>query len=338
MKALVTGATGFIGSSLVRELLKDGVGVRVLVRKHSDTSNIDGLDVELAYGDILDSESIRLAVSGCEFLYHTAALYALWVPNKKVLYDINVEGTKNVLNAALQVGVQKVVYTSSIVAVGSHGRDNPATEEAEFNLWKTGEHYSTSKYLAEVEALRICAKGLPLVVVNPAVVVGVRDIRPTPSGQQILDVVKGKMPGYINGGVNIVDVEDVARGHILAAQKGKIGERYILGGENIPFGDLYGMIAEVAGTRPPRWRIPYPFALVLGYVNQMIARITKKPPLITAPTVRLTSKYAYYDSAKAVAELGFPQPPAKTAIEKAVAWFRENGYLKEAPPTQEGQN
>ena len=328
MKTLVTGATGFIGSSVVRELLKDGAEVRVLVRKDSDSRNIDGLDVEKAYGDIRDSESVKSALKGCDTLYQTAALYAFWAPDSKVFYDINVEGTKAVLNAALEQEVEKVVYTSTIGAIGAHGADTPANEDAEFNLWKTGDHYCRSKYLGEVEALKICKQGLPLVVVNPAMVIGVRDIKPTPSGKMILDVLNKKMPGYIDAGVNFVDVEDVARGHILAAQKGRIGERYILGNENLPLRDYFKLIGEVSGVEPPKFKIPYSLAITMAYMYQFVATITKKPPLITAPGVRIASKSAYFDVSKAVNELGLPQTPIKTTIQKAVNWFRENGYVK----------
>lgn len=329
MKALVTGATGFIGSSVVRELLKDGVEVRVLVRESSDTRGLDGLEVEKAYGDVRDSEAVKSALKGCDVLYHCAALYAFWAPDNKAFYDVNVGGTKTVLDAALEQGVEKVVYTSSIVAVGSHGVEKPANEKAEFNLWGTGDHYARSKHLSEVEALKICKQGLPVVVVNPAMVIGIRDIKPTPSGKMIIDIVNGSMPGYIDGGINLVDVEDVARGHILAAKKGKVGERYILGNENMPVGDYFGLIGEVAGVKPPKMKIPYPAAILLGYGYQFVAGMNKKQPVLTAPMVRTGSKYAYYDSSKAVSELGFPQTPIKTTVEKAINWFRENGYIGE---------
>jgi len=328
MKALVTGAAGFIGSSVVRELLKGGVEVRVLVRESSDTRNLDGLDVEKVYGDVRDSESVRSALKGCSLLYHGAALYAFWAPDNKAFYDVNVEGTKTVLNAALKQGIDKVVYTSSIVAVGSHGADKPANEEAEFNLWGTGDHYARSKHLAEVEAMKICRQGLPLVIVNPAMVIGVRDIKPTPSGKMILDIVNRKMPGYIDGGINLVDVEDVARGHVLAAERGRVGERYILGNENMTVGGYFKLIGEIAGVKPPKLKIPYTAAILLGYGYQLIADMVKKPPILTAPMVRTGSKYAYYDSSKAVNELGFTQTPIKVTIEKAINWFQESGYLK----------
>ena len=328
MKTLVTGATGFMGSSIVRELLRDGVEVRVLLRKNSPTGNIEGLDVEEAYGDIRDGESVKSALKGCDTLYQTAALFATWVPDSRALYDVNVEGTKTVLNAALEQGVEKVVYTSSIAAIGFHGADSPANEEAEFNLWETGDHYSRSKYLGEVEALKVCKKGLPVVVVNPAMVIGVRDIRPTPAGKSIVDILNKKVPGYIDGGVNLVDVEDVARGHILAAQKGRVGERYILGNENLSLRDYFRLLAEVSGIEPPRWEMPYPVVIALGYAYQLVASLTKRPPVVTAPAVRVGSKYAYFDCSKAVNQLGLPQTPIKTTIEKAVNWFRENGYVK----------
>jgi dihydroflavonol-4-reductase len=315
-------------SSIVRELLKDGVEVRILVREKSDTRNIDGLEVEKAYGDIRDKDSVKAALKGCDTFYQTAALYSFWVPDNKAFYDINVEGTKAALNAALEQGVDKVVYTSTIVAVGAYGADKLANEESEYNLWDTGNHYSRSKHLGEVEAKKFCEKGLSLVIVSPAVAIGVRDIRPTPSGEMILDVLNKKIPGYIDGGINLVDVEDVARGHILAAQKGRIGERYILGNENLSMKDYLKLIGEVSGVEPPKMKLPYSLALILGYGYQLVSGITKKPPLLTPSVVRMSSKYMYYDCSKAVKELGLPQTSIKTTIEKAAAWFRENGYIK----------
>jgi dihydroflavonol-4-reductase len=328
MKTLVTGATGFIGSSLVRELLKEGEEVKVLVRKDSDTRNIDGLDVEKVYGDIRDKESVKSALKGCDTFYQAAALYANWAPDSKIFYDINVEGTKTVLSAALEQGVKKVVYTSSIAAVGCLEGDRLANEETEFNFWKLGSHYIRSKYLGEVEAKKFCEKGLPLVIVNPAGVIGVRDIKPTPTGEFIVKVLNKKMPGYIDAGMNFVDVEDVARGHILAAQKGRIGERYILGNENLPIKDYFELIGKVAGVEPPKKKLPYSLALLIGYGYQFVSNITRKPPVLTAPMVRSGSRYVYFNCSKAVNELGFPQTPIKTTVEKAVNWFKENGYVK----------
>ncbi|MBN1534067.1 MAG: NAD-dependent epimerase/dehydratase family protein [Spirochaetes bacterium] len=328
MKKLVTGATGFMGSSIVRELLKDGEEVKVLVRETSDTGNIDGLEVERAYGDIRDGDSMKKALAGCDTLYYTAAYFSHWTPDTKLPYQVNVEGTKTSMRAALDSGVEKVVYTSTNNTLGAHGKI-PANETAEFNHWKTGDHYSMSKYLGEVEAKKFVSLGLPIVIVNPTLVIGVRDIKPTPSGQMIIDIATGQMPGYIEGGTNVIDVEDVARGHVLAAKKGRIGERYILGNENLTVSQYFGLIAEVAGVRPPRIKIPYRLAVAMGYLFQLGASITGKPPVVTASEVRIGRLQEWYDCSKAVRELGLPQTPVRKAVEKALEWFREHGYLSE---------
>jgi dihydroflavonol-4-reductase len=255
-------------------------------------------------------------------------LYADWAPNSKVFYDINVEGTKTALSAALEQGVKKVVYTSSIAAVGCLEGGNPANEETEFNWWKLGSHYIRSKYLGEMEAKKFCEKGLPLVIVNPAGVIGVRDIKPTPTGKFILKVLNKQMPGYIEAGMNFVDVEDVARGHILAAQKGRIGERYILGNENMLIKDFFALIGEVGGVEPPKRKTSYPLAITMAYISKFVSFINRKPPLVPISTARQIGYYTYYDCSKAVRELGFPQTPIKTTVKKAVNWFKENGYVK----------
>lgn len=328
MKALVTGATGFIGSALVRELLKDGKEVKVLVRQSSNTKNIDGLDVQKAYGDVRDKEAVKAALKGCDTFYQTAALYEYWGPSKKDYYDVNVEGTRASLQGALEQGVEKVVHTSSIAALGCHGQECPAKEDAEFNLGKTGAHYCISKYLAEVEALKFARNGLPVVIVNPAGVLGVRDIRPTPSGRVILDVLNKRTIGYMDGGMNYVDVEDVARGHILAAQKGRIGEKYVLGNTNLSILEFDQLVADVAGMQPPKLKFPYAAVIASAYLYGLMANITRKPPFVTPPMARVARMHMYFDSSKAVKELGMPQTPIRTTVEKAVNWFRENGYVK----------
>ena len=328
MKKLVTGATGFIGSAIVRELIRDGEDIRVLVRKTSNTRNIDNLDIERAYGDIRDGDSMRKALKGCDTLYYTAAHFAHWTPDKKLPYEINVEGTKTSLNAALDAGVERVVYTSTNNTMGAHGADIPANESAEFNHQDTGDNYSMSKYLGEIEAKKFVAKGLPIVIVNPTIVIGAHDIKPTPSGKMIIDIANKEMPGYIEGGVNIIDVEDVARGHILAAKKGRVGERYLFGNENMSVSDYFRLISEVAGVKPPKIKIPYYLAIALGYMFELGAYITKKPPVTTASEVKIGRKYEFYDCSKAVKELGLPQTPIRASIERAINWFRENGYIR----------
>ena len=328
MKTLVTGANGFIGATIVRELVNDGEDVRALVRKSSDTRNIDDLKVEKVYGDIRDSGSMKSTLKDCDTLYHVAALFAHWVPDKKLMYDVNVEGTKVTLEAALQQKVKKVVYTSSNVTIGSHGKDSLVTEDAEFNGWDLGDHYTLSKYYGELEAKKFVEKGLPVVIVNPTMVVGARDYKPTPSGEMIIDIANKSMPGYIEGGTNVIDVEDVARGHILAARKGRIGERYLFGTENILVKDYFNLIAEVAGVEPVTFKIPYSLAIVTGYMFEFISLITKKPPVTTASVVRIGSRYESYDCSKAINELGLPQTPIKVSVEKAYKWFKDNGYIK----------
>jgi len=327
MTVLVTGATGFIGSNIVRELIKEGINVRVTLRKNSDTRNIDDLNVEKIYCDIRDKDSVKKALKGCDTLYHTAAYFAHWSPNKKLFYDINVEGTKVILEEALSQGLEKVVYTSTSNTIGSHGAGNYVNEEAEFNGWDAGDHYAISKYLAEGEAMKICEKGLPLVIVNPTLVIGVRDRKPTPSGALIVDIANENMPGYIEGAINVIDVEDVACGHIQAAQKGRIGERYLFGNENLFVGEFFELIAEIAGIKPPKRKIPYRVALLLGYLFQIGAHITKKPPLVSVSQVRLGKMGEHFDCSKAINELGLKQTPIKKTIEKAITWFRDNGYL-----------
>lgn len=327
MKTLVTGSTGFIGSTIVRQLLAQGTDVRVTVRETSDTDNIDDLDVERVYADIRDRDSLRNAMKGCDTLYHVAAYFAHWSLNKKLFYDINVDGTRTILEEALSAGLEKVVYTSTSNVIGSHGAGNYVDETAEFNGWDTGDHYAISKYLAEIEAKKLCDQGLPAVFVNPTLVIGVRDIKPTPSGAMIVDIVNRDMPGYIEGAINIIDVEDVARGHLLAAEKGKIGERYLLGNENVTVGDFFKLVAEIAGVKSPKLRLSYPVALSLGYLFELGARITRKPPVVSVSQVKIGNMGEHFNNAKAVNELGLELTPLRETIENTINWFREKGYV-----------
>jgi len=327
MKKLVTGSTGFIGSAITRELLKDGEEVKVLIRETSNTQNIDSLDVERVVGDIRDKDSVKRALKDCDNLYLTAAYFAHWAPNPKMLYEVNVGGTRASLTAAREAGIEKIIYTSTNNAIAASG-PTPANEEKAFNYWESGDQYSMSKYIAENEARIFITRGLPVVIVNPTLVIGTHDIKPTPSGQMIIDVVKQKMPGYIDGGINIIDVEDVARGHILAAAKGRAGERYLLGNKNITVYDYLKLIADIAGVKAPGIKIPYRLALMLGHLFEIGAFITKKPPVVTASEVRIGKMTEWYDCSKAVNELGLPQTPIETTIQKALDWFTENGYLQ----------
>jgi len=324
-KKLVLGATGFVGSAVMRELLKDGNDVKVVLRKSSNTSNLDPFDVERVVADMTDTDSMKKALVECDTLYITAAYFAHWAPNPKKLYEVNVGGTKATLQAALEAGIEKVVYTSTNNTIGAHGV--PVDETEDFNQWDINDDYSKSKYLAEVEAYKYGARGVPIVIVNPTFVVGTNDVRPTPSGRMIIDVASGKEALYMDARTNIIDVDDVARAEILAAQKGRIGERYILGNTNVNIPEFYKLIAEIAGVKPPKIKVPYPMALLAGHVFTTQAAITGKPPFVTAGEVKIGHRGEWYDCSKAVNELGMPRTPLPDTVRKAITWFRENGYL-----------
>jgi dihydroflavonol-4-reductase len=328
MKVFVTGATGFIGASLVRELLKDGCQVRALARPNSDRRNLDGLDLEVCEGDLRDRESLKRGLKGREVLFHAAADYRLWTRNPKSMYEINVEGTRNILEAALEAGVGRVVYTSSVGTLGNPGDGLPGNEETPVSFSDMVGHYKKSKFLAEREAEGFLKKGLPLVIVNPSTPVGRLDIKPTPTGKIIVDFLNGKMPAYLDTGLNIIDVEDCARGHLLAAEKGRIGEKYILGNENLTLQGIFARLGRITGLEPPRVKLPYTPILMAAYVNEAISALTGKEPLIPLAGVLMAGKFMYFDASKAVRELGLPQHPVDDALRKAVEWFQANGYVK----------
>ena len=334
MKTLVTGGTGFVGANVVRALLKRGAEVRALVRPRSDTQNLDSLDVELVAGDLRDRGSVEAALEGCDTLYHVAAMYALWARNPREIYDSNVTGTINILEAAEQAGVQKIVYTSSVATIGLPKDGTPGTEEIPLPPEDMVSDYKRSKYLAEQEVLKYAQRGLPVVIVNPSFPVGAWDVKPTPSGQMIVNFLRGKIPAYVDTGLNVVDVEDVAIGHILAAERGRLGERYILGHANLTLPELFQLLAQVSGMSAPRIRIPYGVAYLSACVSEVVARtITHKPPFVTLAGVKLSRKRMFFDASKAVRELGLPQTPAIEALRKAVQWFRTHGYAKERAET-----
>jgi dihydroflavonol-4-reductase len=327
MKTLVTGGTGFVGANVVRALLKRGAEVRALVRPRSDTRNLDSLEVELVAGDLRDRSSLEAALEGCDIVYHVAAMYALWAHNPREIYDSNVTGTVNMLEAAAQAGVQKIVYTSSVATIGLPQNGTPGTEAVPLPPEDLVSDYKRSKYLAEQEVLKYAQRGLPVVIVNPSFPVGAWDVKPTPSGQLIVNFLRGKIPAYVDTGLNVIDVEDVAIGHVMAAERGRIGERYILGHANLTLLELFRLLEQVSGVRAPRLRIPYGLAYLSACVSECVARtITHKPPFVTLAGVKLSRKRMFFDASKAVRELGLPQTPASEALSKAVQWFRAHGY------------
>lgn len=334
MQALVTGASGFVGSAVARALVRAGIDVRVLLRPGADTRGIDGLPVEIVHGDVRDEASLLSAVRGCHQVYHVAALYKLWVRRKQEMYDCNVRGTENVLKAARAANVEKIVYTSSVATLG-YGRDGaPATEETPAGLGDMLGHYKRSKFLAEQGVLAYAREGMPVVIVNPSTPVGLGDLKPTPTGRLIVDFLNGRMPGYVDTGLNLVDVDDVAQGHLLAAQRGKHGEKYILGNENLTLRQILELLAELSGRRAPRLKIPYALALAAAYGDAACARLVPgREPRIPPVGVRLSRKTMFFCAAKAVRCLGFPQTPVREALQKAIAWFSDNGYVKTSGQT-----
>jgi dihydroflavonol-4-reductase len=326
MKALVTGATGFIGGAVVRALITSGIDVRVMVRAGSDFQNIQNLTVERVEGDLRDRASLRNALTGCHQLYHVAAHYALWAQNPSIFYDVNVTGTRNLLEAARELGTERIVYCSTIGAIGLPPGGGLGTEETPVSLEQMAGHYKRSKYLAEQEVLKLATSGLPVVIVNPSAPVGAGDVKPTPTGQVIVEFMKGRMPAYIETGMNIVDVDDVAAGHLLAMQKGRIGERYILGNKNLMLREVFEILGRLTGVKPPSIKLPRLAILPLAYLNQWISNYTGQPPRIPLEGVKMAKYRMHYDCGKAIRELGIPQTPPEVALEKAVRWFRDHQY------------
>ena len=328
MTTLVTGATGFLGSALARELLKDGRTLKLLVRKNSDTRNIDELDCEVAYGDLQDRDSLKSALTGCQTLYHTAAYYSLWSRDKKLIYDINVQGTRNILESALEMGVEKVVYTSTVGCIGISEDGTPANENQPMNPATLCNDYKLSKYEAEQVAHELFGRGLPVIIVNPSTPIGPRDIKPTPTGKIILDFLNRKMPAYIDTGLNLIDVTDCARGHILAEEKGRPGERYILGNKNMSLKDILLALETLTGLKAPRIKLPYWVAYTAGLACEWASdNITHQPPSVPLAGVKMAKYFMYFDPSKAIRELGLPQNPVENALEQAVRWFKENPVL-----------
>jgi dihydroflavonol-4-reductase len=327
--ALVTGASGFVGAAVARALVARGWQVRALVRPTSDRRNIASLAVELRTGSLEDPASLRDAVRGVSHLFHVAADYRLWVPDPRAMFRANVDGTRALMEAALDAEVERIVYTSSVATLGTSGTDVPADEATPSRLPDMVGPYKQSKFLAEAEVRRLVAeRRLPAVIVNPSTPVGPGDVKPTPTGRLIVEAATGRMPAFVDTGLNIVHVDDVAAGHLLALERGRIGERYILGGEDLRLAEILTEIALLTGRKPPRLRIPIPSLVPVAFAAEMMARVTGHEPFVTRDGLKMAEKKMYFSSAKAERELGYAPRPARQALADAVAWFAEAGYLK----------
>jgi dihydroflavonol-4-reductase len=324
VRALVTGATGFVGSAVARRLLRDGHRVRVLARTGSDRRNLQGLDVEVVEGDLTKPSTLLPACEGCDALFHVAADYRLWAPDPSELYRSNVDGTRAILEAAKRVGVPRIVYTSSVATLGIPKDGTPGSETTPVSVDDMIGHYKRSKFLAEEEARKFAADGLPIVIVNPSTPIGPYDIKPTPTGRVVRDAMAGKVPAYVDTGLNIVHVDDVAEGHWLAFERGVVGERYVLGGFDMSLREVLTEIADIAGRSPPKIRLPHAVVMPIAYVSEAWARLTGMNPIATVEEVRMSKKRMFFTSEKARRELGYTARPARLALEDAVRWFRQS--------------
>ena len=328
MTILVTGATGFVGSAVARRLVQHGLEVRVLVRPGSDRRNIDGLDVDVATGDLANRDSLERAAKGCAALFHVAADYRLWTRDPQGMFATNVDGTRDVLRAAAEAGATRIVYTSSVAVLGLRATGDPADEETPVAFADMIGPYKQSKFRAEAEVRRLVAdEGIPVVIVNPSMPVGPGDVKPTPTGRMIVEAASGRVPAYVDSGLNVVHVDDVATGHLLAFERGEVGERYVIGGEDMSLRDILCSVTAAAGRQPPRLRLPHGAVLPVAYAAEAWSRlIGGREPFVTVDGVRMARKRMYYSSTKARRTLGYNPGPALGALSDAVAWFRENGY------------
>jgi dihydroflavonol-4-reductase len=329
MKTLITGASGFVGSAVLRQLIAAGHTVRALVRPNSDRRNLADLPVEIVTGDLTDRASLDRALLGCSALFHLAAVYRLWVPQPQEIYETNVTGTRNLMIAAANTGVKRIVYTSSVATLGLTRDGSPADEDTPVSLADMIGHYKRSKFLAEAEVKKLAdEQGLPVVIVNPSTPVGPRDIKPTPTGRIIVDALSGRMPAYVNTGLNLVHVDDVAIGHLLAFERGTIGERYVLGARNMTLKEILTELAAITGGQAPRIRLPHNLVLPIAYVSEAWTRLTHgNEPWVPLVGVRLAKKKMFFSSEKAKRVLGYNPRPIEEALRDAVDWFRRNGYI-----------
>jgi dihydroflavonol-4-reductase len=328
MQTFLTGATGFLGSHVARALAAQGAALRLLVRPTSNPKNLEGLNAETVTGDLRDSASLEKAMQGCEVVFHVAADYRLWLRDPAEMYRSNVEGTRAILDAARKNKVRAVVYTSSVATIGFTGNGRPADEDSPVALADMIGHYKRSKFMAEQLALDAGRAGLRVVTVNPTTPVGEQDIKPTPTGRIVVDFLKRKFPAYVETGLNLVDVRECARGHIAALEKGRSGERYILGGENLTLKKILDKLGAISGLPSPTVKLPYFVAYIAGAVDEAISgRILNREPRATVETVRMGKKKMWATSDKAERELGWKIIPADDALRRAVEWFRANGYV-----------
>ena len=327
MLAFVTGATGFLGSHVARVLADNGADMRLLVRSSSNPRNIEGLRADRALGDLRDPASLEKAMAGCDVVFHVAADYRLWVRDPNEMYRSNVEGTRAILEAARKNGVRRVVYTSSVATIGFTRNGYPANEDSPVSLADMIGHYKRSKFMAEQLALEAGRSGLEVVVVNPTTPVGDQDVKPTPTGRIVVDFLKRKFPAYVETGLNLVDVRECARGHVTALEKGKSGERYILGGENLTLKQILDKLAKITGLPSPRLKLPYMFAYAAGIADEIVTgRLRGREPRATIDTVRMGAKKMFASSDKAERDLGWKIVPVESALRQAAEWFRGNGY------------
>ena len=328
MLAFVTGATGFLGSHVARALSEQGAKLRLLVRSGSNLKNLEGLNAETAVGDLRDAASIEKAIAGCDAVFHVAADYRLWVRDPEEMYRSNVEGTRAILDAARKTGVARVVHTSSVATIGFSSDGLPADEDSPVSLADMIGHYKRSKFMAEQLALEAGRLGMQVVTVNPTTPVGEQDVKPTPTGRIVLDFLKRRFPAYVEAGLNLVDVRECARGHVAAFEKGRTGERYILGGENLTLKQILDKLGEITGLPSPTIKLPYFFAFATGVVDEAITgRLLRREPRATVDTVRMGKKKMFASSAKAERELGWKIIPVDEALRRAVEWFRTNDYV-----------
>ncbi len=328
MLALVTGATGFLGSHVARVLAAQGAQLRLLVRPTSDLRNIEDLNAEHVQGDLRDPASIDNALAGCEAVFHVAADYRLWVRDPEQMYRSNVEGTRSLLEAARKQGVRRVVYTSSVATMGFTSNGHVADEQSPVSLADMIGHYKRSKFMAEQVAFEAARSGVDVVVVNPTTPIGERDVKPTPTGRIVLDFLKRKFPAYVETGLNLVDATECARGHIQAFEKGRSAERYVLGGENLTLKQILDRLAAITGLKSPTVKLPYVCAFAAGVVDEMVTgRVLRREPRATIDAVRMGRKMMFVSSAKAERELGWRMVPVDDALRRSVQWFRANGYV-----------